>query len=87
MYIVAALLYDLIYYYQSGFSPAIGGEALSRAEPPAGPPKLKMLQFSCKQSEISSKNRFSGQHADLDSNISQAKTYSRKHLQDVADAT
>ena len=30
-----------------------GGESLSRAEPPAGPPKLKMLQFSCKQSEIS----------------------------------
>ena len=24
-----------------------GGEALSRAEPPAGPPKLKLLQFSC----------------------------------------
>ena len=30
-----------------------GGEALSRAEPPAGPLKFKMLQFSCKQPEIS----------------------------------
>ena len=32
-----------------------GGEALSRAEPPAGPPKLELLQFSCKDPEIFAK--------------------------------
>ena len=29
------------------------GEALSRAEPPAGPLKLELLQFSCNEPEIS----------------------------------
>ena len=73
---------------------SFGGEALSRASPPAGPPKLDYHQFSKKESNLSTnfwlhdpdeflaeKNEnleFWGQHADLEAIFCPTQTYSNQ---------
>ena len=57
--------------YESCGTFPVGGEALSRAEPPAGPLKFRMLQFSYNDTEIWA------QTADLDSSRSPREKFSQ----------